>query len=179
MPDSDEAYLCSAFRVKDWMGIEPLFIQGFLVNASNRMLHHMIIQACGPLDQQPGEVWNCMPDMACPGASKILYAWEMNDPPSKIPTDVGFKVGDEFPNIVLQVHYADEMERDEMDQARVQITYTEKRPTYYGGFYILLGTDIYLPPHLPVIHDDVNCQLNNLQAPMTLFAFRAHTHKHG
>ena len=57
MPDSDEAYLCSAFRVKDWMGIEPMFIQGFLVNASNRMLHHMIIQACGPLDQQPGEVW--------------------------------------------------------------------------------------------------------------------------
>ena len=53
------------------------------------------------------------------------------------------------------------------------------RPTYYGGLYILLGTDIYLPPHLPVIHDDVNCQLNNLQAPMTLFAFRAHTHKHG
>ena len=53
------------------------------------------------------------------------------------------------------------------------------RPSFYAGLYVLLGTDIILPPQTPVIHDDVNCQILNKPAPMTLFAYRAHTHSHG
>ena len=53
---------------------------------------------------------NCNPDSACPGEGKLLYAWEMDDPPSDIPNDVGFKVGGDMPFIIIQIHYAHEME---------------------------------------------------------------------
>ena len=53
------------------------------------------------------------------------------------------------------------------------------RPKYFGGIYLLLGWNINFPPHTPVIHGDINCQLLDRTAPMTLFAFRTHAHKHG
>ena len=34
----------------------------------------------------------------------------MGDPPSDIPNDVGFKVGGDMPFIIIQIHYAHEME---------------------------------------------------------------------
>ena len=32
--------------------------------------------------------------------------WDDEDPPTNIPSDVGFKVGEEYPHIVVQIHYA-------------------------------------------------------------------------
>ena len=71
----------------------------------------------------------CMPDAACPGKQKMLYAWETGDPPSEIPDDVGFKVGDDFPYIVLQVHYAHEMEmrKSYPFHTSVKISFTDYR----------------------------------------------------
>ena len=62
MPDvpqkNEDDYLCSAFEVKDWIGQEPVYITKFKVEATDDMLHHMIIYACnGPIKQQPGDVW--------------------------------------------------------------------------------------------------------------------------
>ena len=70
-----------------------------------------------------------MPDAACPGNGKLLYAWEMGDPPSEIPEEVGFKVGDGFPFVVIQVHYAHEMEMRNSypHHASVHLTFTNKK----------------------------------------------------
>ena len=73
-----------------------------------------------------------MPDAACPGKGKMLYAWETGDPPSEIPDDVGFKVGDDFPFIVLQVHYAHEMEmrKSYPFHTSVKISFTDYRYSF-------------------------------------------------
>ena len=39
--------------------------------------------------------------------------------------------------------------------------------------------DIELPPQLPMITGSVNCQLQDMPSPLTLFAFRPHQHMHG
>ena len=62
MPDvskkNEDDYLCSAFRVKDWIGQEPVYIRKFKVEATDDMLHHMIIHACDDsVNKKPGEVW--------------------------------------------------------------------------------------------------------------------------
>ena len=44
---------------------------------------------------------------------------------------------------------------------------------------MLLGKDFILPPQMPLVHDDVNCQIRKKSAPMTLFAYRTHAHSHG
>ena len=47
---------------------------------------------------------------------------------AEIPDDVGFEVGDEYPFIVLQVHYAEEMERSSRSiSASVKFSYTKHR----------------------------------------------------
>ena len=55
--ESEDAYLCSAYRVRDWNGIEPLYIRSFNISSSNKLLHHMVIHACGHLNKEPGDVW--------------------------------------------------------------------------------------------------------------------------
>ena len=62
---------------------------------------------------------------ACSGKSKILYAWAKDAPPAKIPQNVGFKVGNNYAYIILQVHYAHRLSIP--DHAGVQISFTEKR----------------------------------------------------
>ena len=62
MPDDpqkkEDDYLCSAFRVKHWIGVEPVYIRKFVTKNTDDMLHHMIIYACaGPINKQPGDVW--------------------------------------------------------------------------------------------------------------------------
>ena len=61
MPDAEkneDDYLCSAFRVKDWIGQEPVYIRKFKVEATDDMLHHMIIHACDDsMNREPGKVW--------------------------------------------------------------------------------------------------------------------------
>ena len=61
----------------------------------------------------------------CSGGSKILYAWAKDAPPAKIPDDVGFKVGNDFAYIVLQVHYAHKLLVP--NHAGIQITFTESQ----------------------------------------------------
>ena len=58
----------------------------------------------------------------------MLYIWDMDEPMAEIPDDVGFEVGIEYPFIVLQVHYAEEMERSSRSiSASVQFSYTTNR----------------------------------------------------
>ena len=69
---------------------------------------------------------NCSAGTPCQDG-KLLYFWDMNDLPSKIPPNVGFKVGEEFPYVVLQVHYALEMEMRSIVRASVELTITKEK----------------------------------------------------
>ena len=51
----------------------------------------------------------------------------MDDLQSKIPSDVGFKVGDDFPYVVIQVHYALEMEMRSVVEAKAELMVTDVR----------------------------------------------------
>ena len=75
--------------------------------------------------KQPFVFRNCMHHSACVGGSKILYAWAKDAPPAKIPHDVGFKVGNDYAYMVLQVHYAHRL--SVANHAGVQISFTERR----------------------------------------------------
>ena len=62
MPENDvpggvDEYVCSGFRVRDWIGNEPVYIKNLKVHATGKMLHHMVVHACGPMSRNPGDVW--------------------------------------------------------------------------------------------------------------------------
>ena len=68
----------------------------------------------------------------CQGPSKIIYAWAKDAPPTKIPDNVGFKVGKGHSYIVLQVHYAHPLPSP--DNAAVEITFSVNR--YVIKYYV-------------------------------------------
>ena len=56
-PKQDDDYLCSSFRVKDWIGKETVYINHFNVKATAQKVHHLLIQACSVPPVEPGKVW--------------------------------------------------------------------------------------------------------------------------
>ena len=67
----------------------------------------------------------------CQGKSKIMYAWAKDAPPAELPDQVGFKVGEEYEYVVLQVHYAHPL--DAPDNAGVTLSITKNK-------YVKLGS---------------------------------------
>ena len=61
----------------------------------------------------------------CRGKSKIMYAWAKDAPPAELPDGVGFKVGDQYRYVVLQVHYAHPL--DAPDNAGVTLGFTKNK----------------------------------------------------
>ena len=57
LPDKDDDYLCSAFKIEDWIGKETVFINNFRVKTTAKKVHHMLIQACSTPPSPPGTVW--------------------------------------------------------------------------------------------------------------------------
>ena len=58
--------------------------------------------------------------------SKLIYVWNKNSPiPAKIPDEVGFKVGNPYSYIILQLHYYHGLL--EPDFTAVEITFSDKQ----------------------------------------------------
>uniref|UniRef100_A0A8C2K9U7 Peptidylglycine alpha-amidating monooxygenase n=1 Tax=Cyprinus carpio TaxID=7962 RepID=A0A8C2K9U7_CYPCA len=71
--------------------------------------HHMILYGCQTPYATQG-YWDCGKELGtCRDQAKIMYAWARNAPPTKLPKDVGFKVGGDtrINYFVLQIHYGD------------------------------------------------------------------------
>ncbi|XP_016118612.1 peptidyl-glycine alpha-amidating monooxygenase B-like [Sinocyclocheilus grahami] len=71
--------------------------------------HHMILYGCKTPYATQG-YWDCGKELGtCRDQAKIMYAWARNAPPTKLPKDVGFKVGGDtrINYFVLQIHYGD------------------------------------------------------------------------
>ena len=54
-----------------------------------------------------------------------MYAWAKDAPPAELPEQVGFKVGEEYPYVVFQVHYAHPL--DAPDNAGVTLSLTKNK----------------------------------------------------
>uniref|UniRef100_A0A8C8JLT6 Peptidylglycine alpha-amidating monooxygenase n=1 Tax=Oncorhynchus tshawytscha TaxID=74940 RepID=A0A8C8JLT6_ONCTS len=121
----------------------------FEPHASMDTAHHMLLYGC----RTPVSTTNYCVKGTCEDEASIMYAWARNAPPTRLPPDVGFKVGGKsrITYFVLQIHYGD---------------------VHSSGLFIC----VFLIPST-VTNADVACTYNSY--PIYPFAFRTHTHKLG
>jgi len=65
----------------------------------------------------------------CMGASKIIFAWAKNAPPTILPPSVGFRLGgkEQTGYLVLQIHYAHPLPEGQKDQSGMDLVITTEK----------------------------------------------------
>uniref|UniRef100_A0A669CQH9 Peptidylglycine alpha-amidating monooxygenase n=1 Tax=Oreochromis niloticus TaxID=8128 RepID=A0A669CQH9_ORENI len=128
----------------------------FIPLASMDTVHHMLLFGC----QTPVSTHSFCVQGTCEDEPAIMYAWARNAPPTKLPKDVGFKVGRSsgMSYFVLQIHYGD-------------------ISPFIAGIYLLMSVDTVILPGKRVTDADVACDYTSY--PIYPFAFRTHTHRLG
>uniref|UniRef100_A0A8C9VPP3 Peptidylglycine alpha-amidating monooxygenase n=1 Tax=Scleropages formosus TaxID=113540 RepID=A0A8C9VPP3_SCLFO len=132
------------------------YIVDFMPHASMDTAHHMLLYGCNS-PASTDSYWECGIERGpCRYDPKIIYAWARNAPPTKLPKDVGFKVGGDttITHFVLQIHYGD-----------VNAFRDGHRDSHYVVFFST------------VTNADIECTYRFF--PMYPFAFRTHTHQLG
>ncbi|XP_029372425.1 peptidyl-glycine alpha-amidating monooxygenase B-like [Echeneis naucrates] len=176
-PAVSDTYLCMAFP----MPTRDAYIVDFIPHASMDTVHHMLLFGC----QTPASTrsnWDCgsVPG-TCEDEASILYAWARNAPPTKLPKDVGFKVGKDsgMSYFVLQIHYGDVSAfRDHhRDCSGLTLKMTSKPQPFIAGIYLLMSVDTIILPGKRVTNADIACEYTSY--PIYPFAFRTHTHHLG
>ncbi|XP_029940271.1 peptidyl-glycine alpha-amidating monooxygenase B isoform X2 [Salarias fasciatus] len=177
-PTSSDTYLCMSYPVPT---SHDAYIVDFIPHASMSTVHHMLLFGC----QTPASTrsyWDCGGAWGtCKGASSIMYAWARDAPPTKLPKDVGFKVGkkSKIYHFVLQIHYGDisAFKDHHRDTSGMSLRMTTKPQPFTAGIYLLMSVDTVIPPGKTVTNADIACDYAS--SPMYPFAFRTHTHRLG
>ncbi|KAM9841338.1 peptidyl-glycine alpha-amidating monooxygenase B [Aulostomus maculatus] len=178
VPAASDTYLCMAFPVPT---SQDAFIVDFIPQASMDTVHHMLLFGCRtPMSTR--SYWDCgSVQGTCKGEASIMYAWARNAPPTKLPRDVGFKVGRNSGTsyFVLQVHYGDisAFKDRHRDCSGLTLRMTTKPQPFIAGIYLLMSMDTIVPPGKAVTNADIACDYASY--PMYPFAFRTHTHQLG
>ncbi|XP_053267124.1 peptidyl-glycine alpha-amidating monooxygenase [Pleuronectes platessa] len=178
IPARPDTYLCMAFPVPTG---RDAYIVDFIPHASMDTVHHMLLFGC----QTPvssSSYWDCgSVQGTCEDEASIMYAWARNAPPTKLPKDVGFKVGRSsgMSYFVLQIHYGDVAAfRDHhRDCSGLSLRMTSKPQPFIAGIYLLMAVDTVILPGKRVTDADVACDYSSY--PIYPFAFRTHTHRLG
>ncbi|XP_042250297.1 peptidyl-glycine alpha-amidating monooxygenase isoform X3 [Thunnus maccoyii] len=178
VPSVSDTYLCMAFPVPT---SRDAFIVDFIPHASMDTVHHMLLFGC----QTPfstSNYWDCgSVQGTCEDEASIMYAWAQNAPPTKLPKDVGFKVGRNsgMSYFVLQIHYGDVSAfRDHhRDCSGLTLKMTSKPQPFIAGIYLLMSVDTVILPGKRVTNADIGCDYTSY--PFYPFAFRTHTHHLG
>uniref|UniRef100_A0A4W6EIZ1 Peptidylglycine alpha-amidating monooxygenase n=1 Tax=Lates calcarifer TaxID=8187 RepID=A0A4W6EIZ1_LATCA len=158
-----DTYLCMAFPVPT---NQDAYIVDFIPHASMDTVHHMLLFGC----QTPvstSSYWDCgSVQGTCEDEASIMYAWARNAPPTKLPKDVGFKVGKNsgMSYFVLQIHYGD-------------VSSFRGEQPFIAGIYLLMSVDTVILPGKKVTNADIACDYTSY--PIYPFAFRTHTHHLG
>ncbi|XP_038162869.1 peptidyl-glycine alpha-amidating monooxygenase B [Cyprinodon tularosa] len=178
LPTQSDTYLCMAFPVPTH---RDSYIVDFLPHASMDTVHHMLLFGCQTPISTTG-YWDCgSVQGTCEDDSSIMYAWARNAPPTKLPKNVGFKVGRNSGTsyFVLQIHYGDVSAfRDHhRDCSGLTLRMTLKPQPFIAGIYLLMSVDTIIPPGKKVTNADVACEYDSY--PIYPFAFRTHTHSLG
>ncbi|XP_033503077.1 peptidyl-glycine alpha-amidating monooxygenase B isoform X2 [Epinephelus lanceolatus] len=178
IPAGSDTYLCTAFPVPT---SRDAYIVDFIPHASMDTVHHMLLFGC----QTPASTssyWDCgSVQGTCEDEASIMYAWARNAPPTKLPKDVGFKVGRNsgMTHFVLQIHYGDASAfRDHhRDCSGLTLRMTTKLQPFIAGIYLLMSVDTVILPGKRVTNADIACDYTSY--PIYPFAFRTHTHHLG
>ncbi|XP_030005228.1 peptidyl-glycine alpha-amidating monooxygenase isoform X1 [Sphaeramia orbicularis] len=178
VPSGSDTYLCMAFPVPT---SQDAYIVDFIPHASMNTVHHMLLFGCKtPVSKT--NYWDCgSVKGTCEDEASIMYAWARNAPPTKLPKDVGFKVGRHsgMSYFVLQIHYGDiSAFRDHhRDCSGLSLTMTTKPQPFIAGIYLLMSVDTVILPGKRVTNADIACDYTSY--PIYPFAFRTHTHHLG
>ncbi|XP_029025575.1 peptidyl-glycine alpha-amidating monooxygenase isoform X2 [Betta splendens] len=178
VPVKSDNYLCTAFPVPT---SQDAYIVDFIPHANMDTVHHMILFGC----RSPASsfnYWDCGGFQGtCKGEASIMYAWARNAPPTKLPKDVGFKVGRNsgISYFVLQIHYGDVsvFSDHHRDCSGLTLRMTSKPQPFIAGIYLLMAVDTVILPGNRVTNADIAC--NYSSHPIYPFAFRTHTHHLG
>uniref|UniRef100_A0A8D0CWK9 Peptidylglycine alpha-amidating monooxygenase n=1 Tax=Sander lucioperca TaxID=283035 RepID=A0A8D0CWK9_SANLU len=169
-----DTYLCTAFPVPT---SRDAYIVDFIPHASMDTVHHMLLFGC----QTPVSTSSYCVQGTCADEASIMYAWARNAPPTKLPKDVGFKVGRNsgMSHFVLQIHYGDiSAFRDHhRDCSGLTLRMTSKPQPFIAGIYLLMSVDTVILPGKKVTNADIACDYTSY--PIYPFAFRTHTHHLG
>ncbi|KAM9519177.1 peptidyl-glycine alpha-amidating monooxygenase B isoform 6-T11 [Salvelinus alpinus] len=177
-PTVSDTYLCVAVPVPT---TRDAYIVDFEPHASMDTAHHMLLYGCRtPVSTT--NYWDCgSVKGTCEDEASIMYAWARNAPPTRLPPDVGFKVGGKsrITYFVLQIHYGDvQAFRDHhRDCSGLTLRMTSKPQPFIAGMYLMMSVTTVIPPGNKVTNADVACTYNSY--PIYPFAFRTHTHKLG
>uniref|UniRef100_A0A3B1KK87 Peptidylglycine alpha-amidating monooxygenase n=1 Tax=Astyanax mexicanus TaxID=7994 RepID=A0A3B1KK87_ASTMX len=178
VPSASDSYYCVAVPVPtSW----EAYIVDFVPHASMDTAHHMLLYGCRNPTSTKG-YWDCGREQGtCEDEAKIMYAWARNAPPTKLPKDVGFKVGGDtrITYFVLQIHYGDikNFRDHHKDCSGLTLRMTSKPQPFIAGMYLMMSVDTVIPPGKTVTNADIACTY--LSYPMYPFAFRTHTHRLG
>ncbi|XP_053195400.1 peptidyl-glycine alpha-amidating monooxygenase isoform X3 [Scomber japonicus] len=178
VPSGSDTYLCMAFPVPT---SRDAFVVDFIPHASMDTVHHMLLFGCQtPFSTSP--YWDCgSVQGTCEDEASIMYAWAQNAPPTKLPKDVGFKVGRNsgISYFVLQIHYGDVSAfRDHhRDCSGLTLKITSRPQPFIAGIYLLMSVDTVILPGKRVTNADISCDYTSY--PFYPFAFRTHTHHLG
>ncbi|KAF7216706.1 peptidyl-glycine alpha-amidating monooxygenase A [Nothobranchius furzeri] len=178
LPTQSDTYLCTAFPVPT---SQDAYIVDFIPHASMNTVHHMLLFGCRTPVSTAG-YWDCGSSQGtCKDEASIMYAWARNAPPTKLPKDVGFRVGKNsgMAYFVLQIHYGDVSSfRDHhIDCSGLSLKMTTKPQPFIAGMYLLISMDTVILPGKRVTNSDVACDYTSY--PIYPFAFRTHTHSLG
>lgn len=178
VPAGSDTYLCTAFPVPT---SRDAYIVDFIPHASMDTVHHMLLFGC-KTPVSTSSYWDCgTVQGTCEDEASIMYAWARNAPPTKLPKDVGFKVGRSsgMTHFVLQIHYGDiSAFRDHhRDCSGLSLRMTSKPQPFIAGIYLLMSVDTVILPGKRVTNADIACDYTSY--PIYPFAFRTHTHHLG
>ncbi|XP_031734299.1 peptidyl-glycine alpha-amidating monooxygenase isoform X1 [Anarrhichthys ocellatus] len=178
VPTESDTYLCTAFSLPT---SRDAYIVDFMPHANMDTVHHMLLFGC----QTPvssSSYWDCGGVQGtCEDEASIMYAWARNAPPTRLPKDVGFKVGRSsgMSHLVLQIHYGDvsAFKDHHRDCSGVTLRMTSKLQPFIAGIYLLMSVDTIILPGKRVTNADIACDYTSY--PIYPFAFRTHTHHLG
>ncbi|XP_063066155.1 peptidyl-glycine alpha-amidating monooxygenase B isoform X2 [Engraulis encrasicolus] len=178
IPAASDTYLCMAVPVPTQ---REAYIVDFVPHATMDTAHHMLLYGCKTPVSTKG-YWDCGTEMGtCEDEAKIMYAWARNAPPTKLPRDVGFKVGGDthITHFVLQLHYGDisAFKDHHRDCSGLTLTMTSKPQPFIAGIYLMMSVDSVILPGKRVTNADIACSYDSFA--MHPFAFRTHTHHLG
>ncbi|XP_054612622.1 peptidyl-glycine alpha-amidating monooxygenase B isoform X1 [Dunckerocampus dactyliophorus] len=178
IPAESDTYLCMAFPVPT---SQAAYVVDFMPQASMNTVHHMLLFGCkNPVSTN--NYWDCGSSHGtCKDEASILYAWARNAPHTKLPKDVGFKVGRNsgVSYFVLQIHYGDvhAFQDHHRDCSGLTLRMTSKPQPFIAGIYLLISMDTVILPGKRVTNADVACDYASY--PIYPFAYRTHTHRLG
>jgi len=173
-----EEYLCTSS--KRLPSRKKYYIVEYEPHAHASTAHHILLFGCRyPAKRAKNSYFRC-PGSVCKGDERIIYAWARNAKGLKMPKGVGFAVGKNtgINYIVMQVHYARALKKNEKDYSGIGIHMTRSRVKHSAEIYMLGSGEAKIPPRSIGFHANFACRYRR-PYDMVPFAYRTHAHSTG